>query len=237
MITNDVTDFSNCHFLSGETILIDKPFRWTSFKVIHQIRKATGVQKVGHAGTLDPLATGLLIVCTGKKTKEIYKYQDLEKTYTGIITLGKSSPSMDLETPITEEKNWEHLTEEKILAERNKFIGEILQIPPMYSAIKYKGKSLYKFARKGKTINREPRKVQISKFEISKIQLPDLYFEISCSKGTYIRVVADDLGRNLGCGAMLSSLKRIKIGDYKIENAFSMDEFYRKASLCNVDGI
>lgn len=228
MITNDTIDYSKFDFDSGETILIDKPFRWTSFHVVHKIRKAVGVKKVGHAGTLDPMATGLLIICTGKKTKEIIKYQELEKTYTGIITLGKSTPSMDLETGIIEEKPLENITEEKILETKKNFTGQILQTPPMYSAVKHKGKSLYKFARKGKTVKREPREVFISKFIIAKINLPDIFFEISCSKGTYIRVIANDLGMNLGCGAVLSSLRRTKIGNYNVENALSIDDFTGK---------
>ena len=225
MITNDTTDCSIFDFHLGETILIDKPFKWTSFRVVHKIRKAVGVKKVGHAGTLDPMATGLLIVCTGKKTKEIVKYQDLEKTYTGTITLGKKTPSMDLETNIIEEKSLDNITEEMILKAKEEFTGEILQIPPMYSAVKYKGKSLYKFARKGKTIKREPRKVFVSKFDIIKVNLPDIFFEISCSKGTYIRVIANDLGIMLGCGAVLSSLRRTKIGNYKVENALLINDF------------
>ena len=231
MITNDTIDYSKFDFDSGETILIDKPFRWTSFHVVHKIRKAVGVKKVGHAGTLDPMATGLLIICTGKKTKEIIKYQELEKTYTGIITLGKSTPSMDLETGIIEEKPLENITEEKILETKKNFTGQILQTPPMYSAVKHKGKSLYKFARKGKTVKREPREVFISKFIIAKINLPDIFFEISCSKGTYIRVIANDLGMNLGCGAVLSSLRRTKIGNYNVENALSIDDFTGKIKL------
>jgi len=234
MITNDTIDYSKFDFDSGETILIDKPFRWTSFHVVHKIRKAVGVKKVGHAGTLDPMATGLLIICTGKKTKEIIKYQELEKTYTGIITLGKSTPSMDLETGIIEEKPLENITEEKILETKKNFTGQILQTPPMYSAVKHKGKSLYKFARKGKTVKREPREVFISKFIIAKINLPDIFFEISCSKGTYIRVIANDLGMNLGCGAVLSSLRRTKIGNYNVENALSIDDFTGKIKLALV---
>ncbi len=234
MITNDSIDYSKSDFDLGETILIDKPFRWTSFHVVHKIRKAVGVKKVGHAGTLDPLATGLLIICTGKKTKEISTYQDLEKTYTGIITLGKTTPSMDLETEIIEEKPLDNITEEKILEAKDEFTGSILQIPPMYSAVKYQGKSLYKFARKGKTVAREPRQVTVSKFNIIKINLPDIFFEISCSKGTYIRVIANDLGARLGCGAVLSSLRRIKIGNYDIEDALTMDDFNKNIKLALV---
>ena len=231
MITIDTIDYSKFDFDSGETILIDKPFGWTSFHVVHKIRKAVGVKKVGHAGTLDPMATGLLIICTGKKTKEITKYQDLEKTYTGIITLGKTTPSMDLETGIIEEKPWENITGEKILKAKEEFKGEILQIPPMYSAVKHKGKSLYKFARKGKIVKREPRKVSISSFNITKINLPDIFFEISCSKGTYIRVIANDLGIRLGCGAVLSSLRRTRIGNYDVEDALSIDDFTKNIKL------
>lgn len=234
MITNDTIDYSKFDFDLGETILIDKPFRWTSFHVVHKIRKAVGVKKVGHAGTLDPMATGLLIICTGKKTKEISKYQDLEKTYTGIVTLGKITPSMDLETDIIEEKSLGNITKEKILESKEKFTGEIFQIPPMYSAVKYKGKSLYKFARKGKKVKREPRKVYVSKFNIIKINLPDIFFEISCSKGTYIRVIANDLGINLGCGAVLSSLRRTKIGNYSVEDSLSIDDFTKKIKLALV---
>jgi tRNA pseudouridine55 synthase len=225
MITNDTIDFSKCDFDLGETILIDKPFGWTSFHVVHKIRNAVRVRKAGHAGTLDPLATGLLIICTGKKTKEISKYQDMEKTYTGTITLGKSTPSMDMETEVIEEKSIVGITEENILIQKEKFIGEIFQTPPMYSAIKHRGKSLYKFARKGKIVEREPRKVIVTKFNINEIKLPDIFFEISCSKGTYIRAIADDLGKNLGCGAVLSSLRRTKIGDFNVENAVQVEEF------------
>ena len=225
MITNDTIDFSKCDFDLGETFLIDKPFGWTSFHVVHKIRNAVRVRKAGHAGTLDPLATGLLIICTGKKTKEISKYQDMEKTYTGTITLGKSTPSMDMETEVIEEKSIVGITEENILIQKEKFIGEIFQTPPMYSAIKHRGKSLYKFARKGKIVEREPRKVIVTKFNINEIKLPDIFFEISCSKGTYIRAIADDLGKNLGCGGVLSSLRRTKIGDFNVENAVQVEEF------------
>jgi len=234
MITNDKLDFSKCDFDLGETILIDKPFGWTSFHVVHKIRKVVRVKKVGHAGTLDPMATGLLIICTGKKTKEISKYQDLEKTYTGTITLGKSTPSMDLETEVIEEKSIIGITEENILIQIEKFIGEIFQIPPMYSAVKYKGKSLYKFARKGKTVEREPRKVIVTKFNINEIKLPDIFFEISCSKGTYIRAIANDLGKNLGCGAVLSSLRRTKIGDFNVEDAIQVEEFKISIESCDL---
>jgi tRNA pseudouridine55 synthase len=228
MITKETNDFSGADFQTGEIILIDKPIGWTSFKVVHVIRKITGAKKVGHAGTLDPLATGLLILCTGKKTKEITNFQDGEKTYTGTITLGKKTPSMDLETDVIEEKPFEGIKKADIEEVRNSFLGEILQTPPMYSALKVGGKTLYNLARKGKTVKREPRKVNISKFLIKKIDLPDIHFEIRCSKGTYIRVIANDLGENLGTGGVLSSLRRTKIGEYEVNNALSVESFELK---------
>ncbi len=220
-------------FQSGEVILIDKPAFWSSFKVVHKVRKAIGVRKVGHAGTLDPFATGLLILCTGNKTKEITKYQELKKTYTGVITLGKYSDSMDTETEMKNFPITEGLTEEKILKVAEKFTGEIKQIPPMYSAVKKNGKSLYAYARKGKTVEREPRSVTVYKFEIEKISLPEIYFTIECSKGTYIRVIADDFGKALGTRAMLTSLRRTAIGDYNVYDAFEVNEFVEKFNLNN----
>lgn len=225
MITKATSDFSQFDFSSGEVILIDKPIGWSSFKAVYKIRQATGVKKVGHAGTLDPLASGLLIICTGKKTKEITKYQDFEKTYTGTITLGQSSPSMDLETEISSTNSTENITEKQILEIRDTFVGKIAQIPPMYSAIKVNGKSLYKMARKGKTIERLPREITVSSFEIKNISLPQVDFEIVCSKGTYIRSIANDFGEKLGCGGLLSSLRRTKIGCYSVEDALDTNEF------------
>ena len=225
MVTKQTKDLQNLDYLSGQVILIDKPVNWTSFDVVAKLRRLINVKKVGHAGTLDPLATGLLIVCTGKKTKEIANYQEQRKKYIGIITLGKSSPSMDLATNITEKSVPENLTEEKIFEVRNKFLGKIEQVPPMFSAIKHKGKALYKLARKGKEVEREPRQVEIYSFDITKIELPDIHFEIACSKGTYIRVIANDFGNELGCGGILSLLRRTEIGDYKVDDANSMNEF------------
>ena len=225
MISKRTNDLSKVDFNQGEVILIDKPAGWTSFKVIRKIRSAIGVKRVGHAGTLDPMATGLLIVATGKKTKSIYEYQALEKTYTGTITLGKTSPSMDLETEIISEKPLDHISEVEILKVRDEFVGRIKQIPPMYSAIKYKGKSLYHLARKGKEVKREAREITVYDFKINKIELPDIEFEIVCSKGTYIRVIANDFGEKIGCGGLLSSLRRTKIGNYSVEDALEVNEF------------
>jgi tRNA pseudouridine55 synthase len=224
MITKKTTDF-NFDFLNGEVILIDKPEGWTSFKAVHKIRKAVEVRKVGHAGTLDPMATGLLIMCTGKKTKVISEYQNLPKTYEGIITLGKTSPSMDLETEATNEKSTKNITEEQIIEAKKSFTGKIKQTPPMFSAVKINGKRLYELARKGKEVKREPREIEIYIFEILKIELPEIWFKIECSRGTYIRVIANDLGEKLGCGGLLSKLRRTAIGDFSVADAFTPNEF------------
>jgi tRNA pseudouridine 55 synthase len=225
MINKEKADFTGLDFHKGEEILIDKPFGWSSFKVVYEIRNSIGWLKIGHAGTLDPFATGLLILCTGKKTKSISEFQDLEKTYSGTITLGKATPSMDLETEILSEKPFSHITEEQIYLLKEEFTGKIMQVPPMYSAIKQNGKNLYKLARKGKTVERQPRQINISGFNITKIELPLVHFEIICSKGTYLRVIANDFGEKLGCGGVLSSLRRSKIGDFSVENALSVEEF------------
>ena len=225
MISKQTRNPQTFDYAAGQVILIDKPVKWTSFDVVNKIRRLIKVKKVGHAGTLDPLATGLLIVCTGKKTKDIYQYQDQKKKYTGIITLGKTSPSMDLGTEVSEHKLPDDLTEEKILLVRDKFLGNIEQIPPMFSAIKHKGKPLYKIARAGKEIERNSRLVDIYSFEIIKIDLPDIYFEISCSKGTYIRVIANDFGKELGCGALLTLLRRTEIGEFRVDDAVNLNEF------------
>jgi len=225
MITNKTLLIPDVDFQTGQAILIDKPIGWTSFKVVHKIRKAVKVKKVGHAGTLDPLATGLLIICMGKMTKSITEFQNLPKTYSGIITLGKKSESMDLETKPFEEKPVENISEEKIFEVRDKFLGEIFQTPPMYSAVKVKGKRLYKYARKGETVERKQRKVNVYEFEIKKIELPDVQFEIKCSKGTYVRVIANDFGDELGCGGLLSKLRRERIGEYDVKQALTVNEF------------
>ena len=234
MVTKQTSDYSKLDFKTGEVLLIDKPHSWTSFKVVNKIRKAVNVRRVGHAGTLDPNATGLLILCTGKKTKEIYKYQDSNKTYSGIITLGLTSPSMDTETETKAHTLPEKLDEVQINNARDQFIGEIAQIPPMYSALKVDGQKLYKLARKGKTVKREPRRVTIYSFDILKIDLPDIHFEISCSKGTYIRVIANDFGEKIGCGGILSKLRRTKIGEYSVNNALEVDQFLKEIAGINL---
>jgi tRNA pseudouridine55 synthase len=212
-------------FVAGEIILIDKAFRKSSFDCVYKVRKTVGVKKVGHAGTLDPNATGLVIVCTGRKTKEISSVQELAKIYTGIISLGKTTSSFDGERKFDSDNSYGHITESEILSARDQFVGNILQMPPMFSAVKHNGQPLYKFARKGREVEREAREVVVTKFEITKINLPDIHFEISCSKGTYIRVIAHDFGQQLGCGAYLKELRRTQIGEFKVEDAFTLDEF------------
>jgi len=235
MITKQTKDPQNLDYLSGQVVLIDKPVNLTSFNVVSRVRRLTKVKKVGHAGTLDPLATGLLIVCTGKKTKEISEYQAQRKKYVGIITLGKTSPSMDLGTEVTKKVLPDDLSEDKILSARNKFLGNIEQVPPMFSALKHKGKALYKLARAGKEVERNPRQIEIYSFEITKIDLPDIHFEISCSKGTYIRVIADDFGKALRCGGILSLLRRTEIGEYKVDDAYNLDEFTSMFNIAQVE--
>ncbi len=230
MITKKSINY-NFDFLSGEVILIDKPAGWSSFDVIRKIRRSVNIKKAGHAGTLDPMATGLLIICTGKKTREISTFQDQPKIYEGIITLGKTTPSMDLETEVKSERSIDGITEENILKAKERFIGRIKQVPPMYSALKVKGKSLYKLARKGKEIEREPREIEVYEFQIPKMRLPDIWFKIKCSRGTYIRSIANDLGDYLGCGGVLSELRRLAIGEYNVEDALNPDEFTAKIKI------
>ncbi len=224
MITKELNDFTSLDFKAGEAVLIDKEKGMSSFRAVSKLRNIISIKKVGHAGTLDPAATGLLIICTGKMTKQIYKFQNLDKTYTGIISLGKTTDSMDSETNFTSEFGTDGITENMIFEARENFLGDSLQIPPMYSALKHKGKRLYKLAREGREVRREPRPVTIHSFEIEKIEMPDVYFKINCSKGTYIRVIADDFGRQLGCGGYLKSLRRTAIGEYSVEDALTLEE-------------
>ncbi|HEY6435277.1 MAG TPA: tRNA pseudouridine(55) synthase TruB [Ignavibacteriaceae bacterium] len=225
IITNQIPDLSDADFSEGEIILVEKPSGPTSFQVVSKIRKITGVKKVGHSGTLDPKASGLMIVCTGKKTKEMDRFINLNKTYSGIIRLGLSSPSMDTETECTECPLPDDLDENKILKVRDTFLGETQQTPPMYSAVKVGGKKLYDLARKGKSIHREPRKILIEKFEINKVDLPDIHFTITCSKGTFIRVIADDFGKKLNSGGILWKLRREAIGEFHVNDSFTINAF------------
>jgi len=212
-------------FKTGQVLLIDKPLHWTSFQVVNKIRwhirQKFGIKKikVGHAGTLDPLATGLLILCTGKFTKQIETYQAQIKEYTGEITLGATTPSYDLETEINQTFSIEHVTDDLIYEKAKQFEGEIDQKPPIYSAIKKEGKKLYELAREGKTTEIKSRKITIETFEITNINLPRVNFRVVCSKGTYIRSLAFDFGEALNSGAHLSKLRRTKIGAFSVENA------------------
>lgn len=218
-------------FLYGQVLLIDKPLEWTSFQAVNKIRwhikKKFGLKKikVGHAGTLDPLATGLLIICTGKETKNIATYQGLVKEYTGTFTLGSTTPSYDLETAIDKTYPTEHITEEILTKATRNFIGEINQKPPLFSAIKKDGKRMYELARKGKTVEIDSRKISISEFNLTTIKMPQIDFQVVCSKGTYIRSLANDFGKVLNSGAHLSALRRTKIGEFSIEDALSISQF------------
>ena len=218
-------------YKNGQVLLVDKPLNWTSFQVVNklrwEIRQAFKIKKikVGHAGTLDPLATGLLVICTGKKTKEINIYQGQEKEYTGTFTIGSTTPSYDLETEVNKTFSTNHITEELLQEATKQFIGTIEQFPPIFSAIKKDGKRLYEFARAGETVEIKSRSVSISEFELTKIALPEVDFRVVCSKGTYIRSLAHDFGKALNSGAHLSALRRTRIGDFKVDNATTIEDF------------
>ena len=215
-------------YAEGKVLLIDKPLTWTSFDAVKKIRILTRISKIGHAGTLDPLATGLLIICTGKFTKKINEYMAREKEYTGSFTLGATTPTYDRESEPTDFKPFEHLTPEQIREATVQFTGEIMQVPPIHSAIKMEGKPAYIMARKGQDVKMEPRKVTISSFDITAIDLPVVHFKVVCTTGTYIRSLAYDFGQTLGCGAYLSSLCRTRIGEFKLEDAMSLVDFEKE---------
>ena len=212
-------------YSEGKVLLFDKPLTWTSFNVVSKVRYLTKVKKVGHAGTLDPLATGLLIVCTGKFTKKINDYMGMPKEYTGTITLGSTTPSFDLETNPENFKETTHLTEQAIIAATEQFKGAILQMPPQHSAIKKDGKRLYESARLGIVVEVAARPVTIYAFDIVKIEMPVVHFRVACSTGTYIRSLANDFGAALGVGGYMSSLCRTKIGDFNVADATSVPDF------------
>lgn len=212
-------------FQEGKVLLIDKPLEWTSFGVVSKIRNLIRIKKVGHAGTLDPLATGLLIVCTGKFTKRINEFMAQEKEYTGTFTLGATTPTYDLESEPVSFKSFEHLTAEQLYQATLPFTGEIMQVPPAHSAIKVDGKRVYELARQGKEVKLEPRKLFIKEFSITKIEMPVVHFKVVCSTGTYIRSLANDYGATLGCGAYLSSLRRTRIGEFSVDDAMTMPAF------------
>ena len=218
-------------YLSGQVLLIDKPLHWTSFQVVNklrwEIRQAFNIKKikVGHAGTLDPLATGLLVICTGKMTKQIDTFQGQIKEYTGTIVLGSTTPSFDLETEINETFSTHHITPELIHKTTKQFIGNIQQFPPVFSALKKDGKRLYEYARAGEDVEIKPRTVSIEEFEITHIDCLNIDFRVVCSKGTYIRSLANDFGKTLNSGAHLSALRRTKIGAFHVKNAVTIENF------------
>ncbi len=218
-------------FLAGQTLLIDKPLEWSSFQAVNKvrwlIRKQFGIKKikVGHAGTLDPLATGLLLICTGKATKTINELQGQIKEYTGTIQLGATTPSYDLETEVDANFETEHINQELIDKTLPQFIGQIEQYPPVFSALKKDGKRLYEYARAGEAVEVKPRTIEISAFEITRFQDNELDFRVVCSKGTYIRSLAHDLGKALNSGAHLTALRRTKIGDFDVANGYNIEAF------------
>ena len=208
---------------NGLLLLVDKPRQWTSFDVVKKLKKELKIKKMGHAGTLDPLATGLLLIATGKKTKELHAIQELDKSYQGIIEIGKTTPSFDLETPFDSESDWSYITDAAIQSARSNLLGEIIQVPPKYSAVKINGERAYKKARRNENVNIKSRRVQIFKFNIT-VSLPQVHFEVVCSKGTYIRSLANDFGTILGTGAFLKELRRTAIGQYTIMQSQTIDE-------------
>jgi tRNA pseudouridine55 synthase len=218
-------------FKEGQVLLFDKPLGWTSFQLVNKvrwlIRKSCEIKKikVGHAGTLDPLASGLLIICTGKFTKSIVEYQGMEKEYTGTFTLGGTTPSYDLETEIDQVYETAHISEKNITEATFGFIGETEQVPPVFSALKKDGKRLYEYARSGEEVKIEPRKIEITEFEITNIRFPEVDFRVVCSKGTYIRTLANDFGIALGSGAHLSALRRSKIGTFNVDDSMDLSSF------------
>lgn len=224
-------------FINGKLLLVDKPLEWTSFDVVNFLRsfigKTYGIKKlkVGHAGTLDPLATGLLIICTGKKTKEIDNYQGMDKVYIGSLHLGATTPSYDGETEINEEFKTDHITQEQLQEATLPFVGEIDQVPPIYSAIKVDGKRAFNLARKNETVVLKSRKVHIKTFQLLNIDLPRIDFAVECTKGTYIRSLVHDYGKALENGAYLTELRRTQIGDFNVNDAFTLEQF--KESVLN----
>ena len=217
----------------GEVFLIDKPLNYTSFQVVKKLRNILKNKfnldklKVGHAGTLDPLASGLLIICTGRMTKQISDFQNLDKEYIGTMSIGSTTPSYDLETKIDRTFSIDHINENLLNTIKNNFTGTIDQVPPIFSAVKRNGKRLYEYAREGKKIDIKSKKVTINKFDLKHICIPKIDFEVNCSKGTYIRSLINDFGRDLNSGAHLVSLRRTKIGSFSINNSITIDEFIK----------
>ncbi|MBC6610797.1 tRNA pseudouridine(55) synthase TruB [Hymenobacter sp. BT507] len=220
MNTRTLAEFD---FEAGEVLLVDKPLTWSSFDVVRKVKNTLRPRKIGHAGTLDPLATGLLILCTGKLTKQIDQIQAQEKEYTGTFRLGQTTPSFDLETPVDHEAPYQHLTEAELLAAAQQFVGAIQQTPPLFSAVKVNGERAYEVARRGGEAEIKSKEITIKAFELTRVDLPEVDFRVVCSKGTYIRSLARDFGVALGCGAHLTKLVRTRIGEYRLEDAFTLE--------------
>lgn len=240
ILTNSLnTSYPIFQFEEGEILLFDKPLTWTSFDVVAKVRNTIRCKKVGHAGTLDPLATGLLVICTGKMTKKIEQIQAGEKEYLTTIVLGKTTPSYDLETEFDSETDTSHLSVEQVREVVMSFVGEIQQIPPVFSAIKVDGKRLYKLARKGQEdqVVIQPRQVTIHSIQIENISLPEVTFLMRCSKGTYVRSLARDIGQALKVGAYLSSLRRTAVGDFRVENAYDLASFVQHVKTTQHAGL
>ncbi|MBV6643944.1 MAG: tRNA pseudouridine(55) synthase TruB [Cyclobacteriaceae bacterium] len=216
---------------AGQLLLIDKPLTWTSFDVVKKLRYALKVKKIGHAGTLDPLASGLLLIGTGKFTKKLSELQGLDKSYSGVIEIGRTTPSYDLETDFDSEHNYDNISPSKVQEVVDQLTGVIIQYPPAHSAVKVNGQRAYKKARKNESVELKSREVTIYTFEVSKMDLPEIQFHIHCSKGTYIRSIAHDLGRLLGVGAYLKALRRTSIGDYLIQDAHSLEDFLKSETI------
>jgi tRNA pseudouridine55 synthase len=216
--------------VEGEVLLIDKPTGWTSFDVVNKIRRLSGGVKTGHAGTLDPLATGLLIVCTGRKRKQIDSYMGLDKEYEVEMELGVRTPSFDAGTAVTERRSTAGITETQVRETLAAFAGPQTQVPPMWSAVKIGGTRLYKLARKGVEIERPPRQVVIHLITATEIQIPKVRFTVVCSKGTYVRTIVNDVGERLGCGACMTALRRTRIGPYGLGEAMTMEQFQRRGA-------
>jgi len=214
----------------GMVLLLDKPSRWTSFDVVKKVRSVMGVRKVGHAGTLDPMATGLLILCTGRRTREVQSFMGMDKEYEAELTLGSRTPSFDADTPVREHLGIAGITEAKVREVLESFVGTQEQMPPMWSALKVNGQRLYALARRGETIERTPRTVTVHRIEVTAIDLPRVRCLVACTKGTYIRALAEDIGLRLGCGAYLSSLRRTRIGPYHVDDALTIEQLVNRAA-------
>ncbi len=233
MTKSEETTLPAFQFAEGEVLLVDKPLTWTSFDVVGKLRNSMKPLKikVGHAGTLDPLASGLLIICTGKFTKRIDSFQAEDKEYTGIINLSGSTPSYDLETAIDQSFDYSQVREQDILNATQQFIGDVTQVPPAHSAIKINGERVYEKARRGEEVELKVRRIRISDFVIEKIDLPEVHFRITCSKGTYIRSIAHDFGKALGIGGHLSELRRTKSGNFDVKDAWDLQDLIEKIKL------